>query len=117
MKHLILISLFSLSSLSYAAADWKVIAETTSCNEKIQVLGKEGEKYVLAVKGDEKTKLFATDGSAYKQDTMSMTEFTSDKASEVKYTFTQPSYVEGNLPKIDVAYSGTKQRCKMQLTR
>ncbi len=117
MKQLFFITLFSLSSFSYAAADWKVIAETTSCNEKIQIMGKEGEKYVLAVKGEEKTKLFATDGSAYAQDKMAMTEFVSDKSSDVKYTFIQPSYVEGNLPKIDVAYNGTKSRCKMQLNR
>lgn len=117
MKHLFFITLFSLSSFSYAAADWKVIAETTSCNEKIQIMGKEGEKYVLAVKGDEKTKLFATDGSAFEQDKMAMTEFVSDKSADVKYTFTQPSVVDGNLPKIDVANNGTKNRCKMQFNK
>lgn len=115
MKHLFFISLLSISSLTYAA-DWKVIAETTSCAEKIQVMGKEGEKYVLAVKGEEKTKLFAKDGSAFSENSMKTTEFVS-KGADVTYRFIQPSYVEANPPKIDVSYHGDQKRCKMQLSR
>lgn len=114
MKQLFFITLFSMSSLAYSA-EWKVIAETTTCDEKIQVLGKEGEKYVKAVTGNKETKLFAKDGSAFHENTMKPTEFVS-KNADVTYTFRQPSYVEGNPPKIDVAYNGAKKRCKMNLT-
>ena len=115
MKHLLLVTLMSMSATAWSAKDWKVIAETTSCDEKIQVLGKDGEKYVLAVHGHEKTKLFAKDGSAFKEDSMNRTEFTSAKSSDVSYNFVQPSYVEANPPKIDVSYLGDKKRCKMEL--
>ncbi len=117
MKHLFLLSLFSLSPMAFAAQDWKVIAETTSCAEKIQILGKEGEKYVLAKRGEEKIKLFSKDGSAFHENSMSSTEFDSDKSSDVTYNFIQPSYVEGNPPKIDVLYDGARRRCKMELSR
>ena len=116
MKHLFFITLMSISTISFAAAEQKLVAETTSCDEKIQIMGKEGEKYVLAVKGEEKTKLFADDGSAFKHESMKSTEFTS-KGEDVKYTFIQPSYVEANPPKIDVAHNGEKTRCKMNLAQ
>lgn len=115
MKKLLIVSLLSLSSLTFAS-DWKLVAETTSCDEKIQVLGKEGEKYVLAVKGQEKTKLFAVDGSTFKHDSMKSTEFVS-KTNDATYRFIQPSYVEANPPKIDVVNHGLKKRCKMELSR
>lgn len=116
MKQLFFLSILSFSSLAFSAPEWKVVAETTSCDEKIQVLAKEGEKYVKAVRGNEETKLFAKDGSVFHENNMKMTEFVSEKASDVKYTFMQPSYVEANPPKIDVSYNGTKKRCKMSLT-
>lgn len=115
MKHLLFISLMSLSTLSIAS-DWKVVAETTSCDEKIQVLAKEGEKYVLAVKGEEKTKLFSKDGKAFKENAFNSSEFVS-KGADATYTFIHPSYVEANPPKIDVAFHGAKKRCKMELAR
>jgi hypothetical protein len=104
----------SLSSLTFAA-EWKVVAETTLCDEKIQVMGKEGEKYVLAVNGEKKTKLFAKDGSTFSEQSMSSTEFVS-KQDDVSYRFIQPSYVEANPPKIDVSHNGEKKRCKMKLS-
>ncbi|WPU64851.1 hypothetical protein [Peredibacter starrii] len=123
MRHLFLISLLSMSSVVWAAQDWKVVAETTSCDEKVQILAKEGEKYVLAVQGDTKTKLVAKDGSAFHENSMKTTEFETDlKSDDFKqgnptYTFIQPSYVEGNPPKVDVYASGVKKRCKMEHTR
>lgn len=117
MKQLFLIALFSYALPTFAAADWKVIAETTSCADKIQVLGKEGEKYVLAVRGEEKVKLFAKDKAEFHENSLATTEFTSDASQDVKYTFIQPSYVEANPPKIDVAYQGAKKRCKMDLAK
>lgn len=117
MKHLLLVTLMSVSATAWSANDWKVIAETTSCAEKIQIMGKDGEKYVLAVQGEEKTKLFSKDGVAFKEDSMNRVEFSSDKSADISYNFTQPSYIEANLPKIDVSYNGSKKRCKMELSR
>lgn len=116
MKQLFFISMMVFSTMTHAA-DWKVVAETTSCADKIQVLGKEGEKYVLAVRGDEKIKLFAKDGSAFHENTMTNTQFSSAANQDVTYTFIQPSYVEANPPKIDVTYNGAKKRCKMELSK
>lgn len=116
MKQLLFIALISITPLAFSA-EWKVIAETTSCDEKIQIMGKEGEKFVKAVNGNTETKLFAKDGSAFHENTMSPTEFVSDKNADVRYSFRQPSYVEGNPPKIDVAHNGLKKRCKMNLSR
>lgn len=117
MKHLFILAIMSLSSVSMAATDWKVVAETTSCDEKIQIMGKEGEKYVLAVRGEEKTKLFAKDGSVFHENTMRPTEYTSESSADISYRFLQPAYVEANPPKIDVAYNGSKKRCKMDLSK
>lgn len=116
MKKLLLLSFFAFISFASASTDWKVIAETTSCDEKIQVLGKEGEKYVLAVKGEEKIKLFTEDGSSFSLDSMKNTQFTA-KTAEATYRFIQPSYVEANPPKIDVSHHGLRKRCKMELAR
>lgn len=118
MKHLFVLTIMSLSSIVSAAPEWKVVAETTSCADKIQIMGKEGEKYVMAVHGDEKTKLFPKDGSKFQAESMKSTEFASNKNDDVSYRFIQPSYVEANPPKIDVAYSGEKnKRCKMELSK
>ncbi len=114
MKHLFILILLSLSSFALSAENWKVIAETTSCSEKIQIMGKEGEKYVLAVRGDGQVKLFAKDGSIFNENAMRSTQFVSEKAGDIWYTFTQPAYVEANPPKIDVVYGENKSRCKMQ---
>lgn len=114
MKHLLFITIMSVSSFAWSATDWKVVAETTACSEKIQVMGKEGEKYVLAVRGEDKIKLFAKDGSVFNENAMRSTQFVSAKNGDVTYTFTQPAYVEANPPKIDVAFNGDKSRCKMQ---
>lgn len=114
MKHLLIITIMSLSSFAWSAQDWKVVAETTSCSDKIQIMGKEGEKYVLAVRGEDKVKLFAKDGAVFNENAMRNTEFLSAKNGDVTYIFTQPAYVEANPPKIDVVYGGNKSRCKMQ---
>lgn len=114
MKHLLFITIMSVSSLAWSATDWKVVAETTSCSDKIQIMGKEGEKYVLAVRGEEKIKLLAKDGGVFNENALRSTEFVSEKNGDVTYTFTQPAYVEANPPKIDVSYGGSKSRCKMQ---
>jgi len=59
-------SLLILSATSFAAADWKVIGETTDCPEKIKILAKEGETFVKAVRNGVEHKLVSQDGSAFK---------------------------------------------------
>ncbi len=118
MKFLFLLSILSLSSQSFAAVAWKVVAETTNCDDKIQVLAKEGEKYVLVVNGDQKTKLFNQDGSAFEEAPKSTTIYNNSDTGEFRYTFIQPSVVEGNLPKINITnHDGEKSRCKMKLNQ
>ncbi len=115
MKGFFILALVSSFSLSAAAAEWKQVAETTACDEKLQILGKEGEKYVLLVHGTKKTKLFSADGSVFRENALKTTEFTAP--GDVSYTFTQPSYVEANPPKIIVNEANEKRRCRMNLTR
>ena len=75
MKSLFVLTLFTLSSLNVFAADWSVVAETTDCGEKVQILGKEGEKFVKAVRGETESKLVAKDGSTFSSKSMKNTEF------------------------------------------
>lgn len=121
MKSVFFLSLLSIASLASAATDWKVVAETTgACKEKLQVLAKEGEKYVLVTEGDTKTKLFAEDGSAYSEQNAKAVVYTnnSDKSlneSSKKFTFLQPAMVDGNPAKLNVSMNGVKDNCKMNL--
>jgi hypothetical protein len=117
MKQFFLFFLMSLSSISLAVSDWKAIGETTSCDEKIQIFGKEGEKYVVALSDKGKTKLFSTDGLAFHENSMRSAEYTSNKNSKFFYRFLFPAYVEGNLPKIDVVHKGSAKRCSLILHR
>lgn len=117
MKHLLLLTIISMSSSSFATSDWKVIAETMNCDDKIQILGKTGEKYVLAVYGNQKTKLYNQDGGSFEEEPKSTTIYNNTKSDEVLYTFIQPSIVEGNPPKINVTSHGEKTRCKMKLNQ
>lgn len=104
------ILLLSLSSLSFAEGEWKIIAESENCQQKIQVFGKEGEKYVLVQKGTEQIKLFSEDGSAYKKESPSSTIFKS-----VDYKFTNPAIMEANPPKLQILKGQNKQACRMVL--
>jgi hypothetical protein len=114
MKHLFVILLLFVPFLVHAAR-WKIIAETTSYNEKIKILGKEGAKHVLAVIGREKIKLTSKDGSLFSEKSPHTTEF-EFKNTDATYRYIHPSYVEANSPKIDVQYDGRKKnRCYMKL--
>lgn len=121
MKSVFLLSLMSFTSFAWSSADWKVVAETTNnCKEKIQVLAKEGEKFVYVAEGDMKTKLLAEDGSGYSSESGKAIVFSneSDKSlttAAKRYSFTQPSMVDGNPPKINVAVNGVKDNCKLKL--
>lgn len=120
MKSLFILTILSLSSFAFSAAEWKVIAESSDCAEKVQILAKEGEKYVMAVKGEVKNKLVAKDGSAFKKDNMKSTEFVSEASTENtdskkdgSMTFIQPAYVEGNPAKLDTIQNGKVKRCNL----
>jgi hypothetical protein len=122
MKQVLFFSLMTLSSIAAAGADWKVVATVSdpACAEKIQILAKEGEKFVYAVNGADKNKLLAEDGSTFSADSMKSTTFVSDAAEKRElgdptYTFTHPSYVEANPPKLDIAYSGVMKHCRMNI--
>lgn len=121
MKSLFLLSLMSLSTAAFSATDWKVVAETTNgCKEKVQVLAKEGEKFVYVNDGASKTKLFAEDGSAFSESSGKAIVFSNegDKnlgAASKRFTFTQPSMVDGNRPQINVAMNGVRDNCKLNL--
>lgn len=121
MKHLLVLSLWSLASLVHASADWKVVATVSdpACVEKIQILAKEGESFVFAVDGDNKSKLMAEDGSAFSADSMKSTIYSSDAKQKnlgaATYAFIQPSYVEANPPKLDISHHGVKKHCRMNL--
>jgi hypothetical protein len=58
MKTLVCLISMTLGPLAFASSEWKIIAQTKNCIEKVQVLAKEGEKYVLAVHDGKKQKLF-----------------------------------------------------------
>lgn len=120
MKTLLFVSLISLTSLCFAA-EWKVVAETVGCPEKVQVLAKEGESYVIASHDGHHRKLYADDGRKFSPQNMGTTEYNSDTnkekylLGEPTFRYTHPSYVEGNPPKIDVSHSGRSERCRMNL--
>ena len=121
MKSVFFLSLMSFSVFASSAPDWKVVAETTTaCKEKLQVLAKEGEKFVYIADGDNKTKLFAEDGAAFSEQNAKPIVYTNanDKnlsETSKRFTFVQPSMVDGNPPKLNVAMNGVKDNCKMKL--
>jgi hypothetical protein len=118
MKSFLFFSLMVFTSLTWAAQGWKVVAVTTNnCQEKVEVLAKEGEKFVYVNNGSVKTKLVAEDGSAFSEESGKLVTFSNadDKSSLEKYTFIQPSMVDPNPAKIQIASNGLKANCKMKL--
>lgn len=107
MKCLIVIAFISLSTSGFAA-NWKLVAEDQNCPGTVQVFAKEGERFVLVKQGETVEKLWSRDGSNYNPDKMSSTEFSSGP-----YTFTQPSVVENNSPKLDIIRWNRKTHCRM----
>ena len=87
---------------------------------KITSLAKEGEKFVYVADGDTKTKLFAEDGTVFSEQNGKANVYSNanDKNlndSSKRFTFVQPSMVDGNPPKLNVAINGVKDNCKMNL--
>lgn len=121
MKSVFLLSLMSLTSFAYSAAEWKVVAETTTnCKEKFQVLAKEGEKFVYVTDGTFKTKLASVAGAKYSDQSGTSVIFSNEKDASLsddskRFTFVNPAMVDGNLPKINVSVNGVKDNCKLNL--
>lgn len=121
MKSVFLLSLMSFSISVWAIQEWRVVAEaTTSCDKKLKVLAKEGEKFVYVTDGDYKTKLFSEDGTAFSEVSGKAIVFsnTADKSlkdGSKKFTFFQPSMVDGNPPKLNSASNGIDSNCKMKM--
>ena len=117
MKSLIALSLLSLSATAFSA-DWKVFAESVDCGEKVQILAKDGEKYVQAKVGDKTTKLNSTDGTAFAMNGGKSTVFTSEvkdtHLNSPSYEFTQPSVQDSTPPKVIVSSAGAKKNCNMK---
>ena len=108
MKGFLLLSFILMATESFAAK-WSVVAETTSCDDKVQVLAQEGKKYVIAVINSERQKLYSKDHSTFSKKSMTTTEYVGDSI-----TFIHPSYVEANPPKINLSNLDRKNRCSMK---
>ena len=101
MKNFTFILFLIVSSAFAAAPDWKVVAESSDCSEKIKILAKEGESFVYAVKGEEKTKLTGEANSKFSIDAPKAVTFSSRQNARGEIiSFTNPSVTEANLPKI-----------------
>lgn len=116
MKSSLLLSLLFLSSSIFAAAEWKVIAETTNCADTTQILAKEGEKFVKALSRGKEQKLFAQNGAIYQANSPKTTFFKAqaEGLTDSTLSFTKPGVVESNTPKLDVVADGKKSHCNMK---
>lgn len=105
MRFLFIVFGLTAVSLSWAALpDWKVIAETIECSEKIQIIAKDGEKFIFAVKGAEKIKLIPQDGSVFLRDNPKVMTYESEVQTNGDIiSVNLPSVVQSALPKIYVS--------------
>jgi hypothetical protein len=109
MKCLVVFSLSVLCFSAWAAEDWKVVAVSSNCEEKILVLAKEGEKFVYLISGELKIKLASSDGHPYSEESPQSLTF-----KNKEYTFMKPSMVDPNPSLLEVHSSGIKSNCKMK---
>lgn len=121
MKILVVVSFFTLTGMLFAATEWKMVASTVSgCQNKLEVLAKEGETFVYVIDGDKKVKLNSIDGSAFSQESGKMLSFTNKNNSSLlpdskRYFFGQPSVVDGNPPRLEILQDSQSTKCKMKL--
>jgi hypothetical protein len=109
MKSFLTFSLCLTSTLAFAS-EWRVIAETRDCFEKVKIQGKESEKYVIAELPKGKVKLVSVDDHPYKSMAPAGTEYISADKS-IRYL--QPGYVEGNPPKLFIVKNGKTFSCSL----
>lgn len=119
MRTIIISSLIALSIPAFAAVEgWQVIAESgKDCPEKVQILGKEGEKYVRALYDGKDQKLISKSKEAFTSDAKREMTFESMKEESRNETvkFTNPGMVESNVPKVEVVKNGKTHNCNMQV--
>jgi hypothetical protein len=109
MKSLALATFLSLFSLTTFAADWKPIAESTDCGEKVQILAKEGENFVKLVKGDHEEVLNSRSSSNFTTDDPEKRLF-----ENKNYTFYRPAVMDSAAPKLTITSEGKSHRCTMK---
>ena len=119
MRALLISSLFLLSSSVFAAYEgWQVIAESgKDCPEKVQILGKDGEKYVRALYDGKDQKLVAKSKEAFSSSAKREMVFESQKEEARNETvkFTNPGMVESSTPKVEVVKNGKTHNCNMMV--
>lgn len=119
MRTLLISSLVLISAPALAAVEgWQVIAESgKDCPEKVQILGKEGEKYVRALYDGKDQKLVAKSKEAFSTEAKREMVFETQKEEARNETvkFTNPGMVESNVPKIEVVKNGKTHNCNMQV--
>ncbi len=122
MKFSALFLIAAFSTFAWASnADWNVVAETIpgACEEKIQILAKTGEKYVMVARGEMRDKLYSKDKSAFNREDSVEVQFESlpvnGKLIKPTFLFTKPSIMNGSPAKIEVTQSGSRRMCKMAL--
>lgn len=120
MKSVFLFSLLSLTSLAFAAQEWKVVAETINCKDKLQVLAREGENFVYVSDGSTKTKLLSENGMKFSEQNPKSVVFSNANDKNLsdaskRFTFVQPSMMDGNPPKMNISLNGVKDHCKLKL--
>jgi hypothetical protein len=123
MKVLLILTLFSFTTLCWSSDDWKVIAESTGpCEEKREILAKVGEPYVFIQEGVKKIKLFSEDGSVFNEESPKALVFTNTqnkllRGNDKKFTFYLPSFVDGNPPKLDIVAQFKNEKCRLKTKR
>ena len=121
MRSVFFFSLVLFSTFSWSAPEWKVVAESTSdCTDKLQVLAKEGEKFVYVTDSHSKTKIYSSDGSVFSQQNGQEVVFSNSHEKNLderskRFTFIQPSMVSSTLPKLTIVSQGLMNHCKMKL--
>lgn len=119
MKMICLLSLFTITTSTLAASEWKPFAETINCAEKVLVLAKDGEKFVKVVKNGKEENLYAKNETPFQKDTphkiLYLSNIEDKKLGDETYTFVQPAMMESILPKIEISRSGVQHRCDMKM--
>lgn len=112
MKTIIFILLVSFSYSCLASDSWRVVAETTTCQQDYKILAKMGEKFVILFNGENKVKLYSDDGSAYVEENPRRTIFFSKR---LNVSYVRPSIIDGNLPKLKFSDSESLANCRLSL--
>jgi hypothetical protein len=120
MKSLLFFSVLSLTSFAWSAQEWKTIAVSTNCKEKVSIQAKEGEKHILAEMNGKQIKLYPETDTAFKMDSARSIVYSNQQDDKLDNTkpyilYTHPSMVEANPPKIRVSTKENRDHCSLKL--